>query len=59
MFVQIFRSETMFVVINIDHIVLLEPVSTGGCRVVLSNGTDFHASESYEVIIKNIELGRQ
>lgn len=59
MFVQIFRNETIFVVVNINQIVYLEPVKSGGCRVVLSNNTDFFASDDHETILENIRIAQQ
>ncbi len=54
MFVQIFRSTTLYVVVNVNHIVFLEPNGQEGCTVKLSTGDSFYAVESYETIMENI-----
>lgn len=55
MFVQIFRNDTQFVMVNINHILFLEPVrNQPGCRVTLTNGTDFYSVEAYTTILENI-----
>lgn len=56
MFVQIFRNETVFIIVNVNNILFFEPAASGvGTRVVLVNGTDFHSSEKYESILNNIQ----
>lgn len=55
MFVQIFRSKDMFIMVNVNHIVSLEPVNNGaGCTVMLSTGTSFYSVENYNAILENI-----
>lgn len=54
MFVQIFRSNNMFIMVNINHIVGLEPVNNGGCTVMLSTGTSFYSMDDYNIILENI-----
>ncbi|SHF46747.1 hypothetical protein SAMN05444408_1266 [Chryseobacterium takakiae] len=55
MFVQIFRSKDVFLMVNINHIVALEPVNNGeGCTVMLNTGTSFYSVENYNAILENI-----
>lgn len=57
MFVQIFRTDTVFVMVNVNHIIFLEPLKhNNGCRVILSSGNGFDSIESYETIIENIRI---
>lgn len=55
MFVQIFRSKDMFIMVNINHIVSIEPANNGqGCTIILSTGINFHSVEDYNTILGNI-----
>lgn len=55
MFVQIFRSKDIFLMVNINHIVSVEPIRNGGgCTIILSTGLSFHSVEDYNVVLENI-----
>ncbi len=57
MFVQIFRNDTQFVMVNVNHIMFIEPVrNQPGCRITLVNGTDFYSVEPYNTILENINI---
>ena len=55
MFVQIFRDETKFIMVQVDHIIYLEPhISGKGTTVMLSHGHSFFSPENYNSILENI-----
>lgn len=56
MFVQIFRSNDMYLMVNVNHIVSIEPAIGGGngCTIILSTGTSFYSIENYNAILNNI-----
>lgn len=55
MFVQIFRSKDIFIMVNINQIVSIEPVNNGGgCTLILSTGVSFYSVENYNSILENI-----
>lgn len=57
MFVQIFRDETKFIMVQVEHIIYLEPhVSGKGTMIMLSHGHTFYSSENYNAIIENINI---
>ncbi len=55
MFVQIFLSVSDFVLVNVNHLVSLQP-NGGGTSIILSDGTKFHSVETYDQIIERIKL---
>jgi len=57
MFVQIFRGNGMFIMVNINHIVSIEPNQRNavGCTIILSTGLTFQSVDNYDTVLENIK----
>ena len=56
MFIQIFLSETDFIMVNSQHIVTLQPGPTGGTHIILVNGTKLYSPDSYTTILDSMTI---
>lgn len=56
MFVQIFTGRDMFILVNVNHVVSIEPAQRNavGCKIILSTGLTYQSSDDYSIVLENI-----
>ncbi|WP_379963301.1 hypothetical protein [Epilithonimonas sp. UC225_85] len=55
MFLKVFTSVNDFVMVNIDHIVYINPsTSNRGCTLILATGVRLNSIEDYDVLLEQL-----
>ncbi|GEM_PF-1196277 len=55
MFIKVFTSSNNFVLVNVDHIVYINPGNPNrGCSLILDTGIRLNSIEDYDVLISQI-----
>ncbi|MBN9338188.1 MAG: hypothetical protein J0I88_10155 [Chryseobacterium sp.] len=56
MFIKVFTAPNTFVLVNVSHIVYINPGNSNrGCSLILDTGVRLNSIEDYDVLLKQIE----
>jgi hypothetical protein len=56
MFLKVFTSVNVFVMVNVDHIVYINPETPNrGCSIILTTGIRLNSLEDYDALLMQLE----
>jgi len=57
MFIKVFTAANTFVLVNVHHIVYINPSNANrGCSLILDTGVRLNSIDDYDVLLKQISV---